>query len=86
MPMTVFIVQYVTNSYGMFSFDELNTRLFKTKEETRTFILEIAKREYPHANPDVFADIEMFDDYLDRLANDHKPVLMYTISEISFRI
>lgn len=80
--MTLFILQYVTNSYGTFGFDELQSHVFSTRDNAYDFILQIAKREYPDADPDVFEDIEALEDYLVRLTNDDKPALMFEILEI----
>lgn len=84
MPISLFILQYVTNTYGTFEFDDLNTKVFKSKNEAENAILQIAKIEYPDADPDVFEDIETLEDFLIRLLNDDKPALLFMISEISF--
>ena len=79
--MSIFILQYVTNTYGKFEFDDLNTKVFKSGEDAADAILQIAKAEYPDADPEIFEEIEILDDYLIRLENDDRPALMYRITE-----
>lgn len=81
--MTLFLLHYVTNSYGAFGFDELETRVFLTRDEVHNFILQLAKQEYPDENPDVFKSLEALENFLDRLHNDDQPILMFEILEIN---
>lgn len=80
--MSIAVLQYVKNTQGVFEFDDLNTKLFKFTEDAVAAILQIAKDEYPDADPEVFENIDNLDDYLIRLENDDYPVLMYRITEI----
>lgn len=80
--MSLFILQYVTNTYGAFEFNDLNTKLFNSKKDAENAILQIAKDEYPK----VFENIEALEDFLARLLNDGKPALTFMISEVSFKI
>lgn len=86
MPMSIFVLQYVTNTYGTFGFGDLNTKLFESQEDAANAVLQIAKDEYPNANPKVFENIETLKDFFTNLSDNDKPVMVFMISEISFKI
>lgn len=84
--MSIFVLQYVTNTYGTFEFDDINIKLFKSAEDAADAVLQIAKNEYPDEDPEIFEDIEACDDFMIRLLDDDKPALMYEITEKSLDI
>lgn len=92
MPTKITVLRYVTatHDYDSFCLGEIETRLFKTTDEAKAFILELAKERCfnidHHINPDVFENIESLDSYLEEIYDCDCPILMYEITEIDFGI
>lgn len=75
----IILAQYATNSFGTFTFDELNTAVFRSREAAEKFIINTALDEYPDA---FFEDIDSLDEYLIELENEDKPFMVYEITEL----
>lgn len=86
----IIVLQYLTAVYDSFHLSEVEIQLFKTTDEAKAFILELAKERCfnidHHINPDVFENIESLDSYLEEIYDCDCPILMYEITEIDFGI